>query len=1178
MVTRHIGSGRTIERGELATRVQDFRAHYTGGDFRHTADHVDMNPPLTGFGATNVQDTLEEIAALATGGTYVTVGDVDGYAVGKYNVDSSNAITFEIAMAQAISDPELVNGGIIFILPGNYTINTTITIPAGISIFGSVAGTYIIGRTSDTPMFIINSTTKEITIGGDSGSGPISIFTGSSVDQNKFYNLVLFDSLNSNNPSMTTSPMISIKKGANVLIEQVSFFGKITNAVIPRTKTQTAIKTATTGTTTGTILTVRGCFIDGVATGIIFSPELGNKDYLSVENCRARTFGTESGSAVPATDAFISASACHLNVENNFYTFGGSNNNYLVNLESTSGTTSDLKINISGNRGNVRTDGSTVVLYNNSGLTLTTNISGNNFGTANESGWYIVVGGADGYGPVGDIYGPGAIDKVVSWAAQGNLETTVIINPGTYTVGLSGTASSDVSKLKLIGNKKGKQYPILQLRIVSSTTDDMSQKFFTMGNHIESIYFKSFNSVQSIRPGFNPTSTTTGTSAHTLTVKDCIFLDTTLFLREKGSFIDQLGNVSKTNIIIEDCQFKQSGAFSDSISLITPLAHQLTIRNCYFSGYGYAANIGNTFFYLSDSPIFSDNVLLENIVCDLTGFTIDDPISSGGGINQYFSIFTPNSQTTINNCQFLTSDIFASTSTINNNLLDGTGINLFSLIRVKSKIINIKNSYFHGSNQTIKFGSELRAFACLLLEPGVDCNVDSCLFTGGGVQLQIAGDEPFLDFAVRGGININNCDFSGCINTNSICQLSVDINIDPVDFQDITVTNCNFNIQDLGPTTYPSQAYGNSGAWFNGLGIIQIYAKNYNVRIDNNNINSFIDGYVSGSYDHFSGIFVNNCLTDVLSSFTSSVKVTNNNIYLTNIYSSANANENVSCIHIISNEVNVSTNTLQFNNSVIDTNFAGCLVLDVRLLNLFGVGLVQNNYFSRAAIDGTEDNPLSGGYIRLLSTTDARGSITNNAFSSTTIDGSSQTLLLKDTTVPWEYHTNKNQVVTVNINGEIGYRDASGSGASLSIEDINATDGDITLSLSISSGVSSAVNWYIPLAHYMPPGSYIVSVKTPMECSVNGTSVTTDVWSVVLYGNGSFIQDNTTINFSPDSYVANTKINLTLTPTNTTDSNTFVNQFNSSNAMPKLAISGQTLLTSAPATFSFYTVILKYTW
>ena len=41
---RYIGSGRPIEGGFLATNKQDFNAHVTGGDFRHTADQID---PLT---------------------------------------------------------------------------------------------------------------------------------------------------------------------------------------------------------------------------------------------------------------------------------------------------------------------------------------------------------------------------------------------------------------------------------------------------------------------------------------------------------------------------------------------------------------------------------------------------------------------------------------------------------------------------------------------------------------------------------------------------------------------------------------------------------------------------------------------------------------------------------------------------------------------------------------------------------------------------------------------------------------------------------------------------------------------------------------------------------------------------------------------------------------------------
>lgn len=59
---RFIGSNRLQEGGFLGTHKKDFEAHRKGCDWRHEADHIDMNPIIPAYPGLNVQETLELIA------------------------------------------------------------------------------------------------------------------------------------------------------------------------------------------------------------------------------------------------------------------------------------------------------------------------------------------------------------------------------------------------------------------------------------------------------------------------------------------------------------------------------------------------------------------------------------------------------------------------------------------------------------------------------------------------------------------------------------------------------------------------------------------------------------------------------------------------------------------------------------------------------------------------------------------------------------------------------------------------------------------------------------------------------------------------------------------------------------------------------------------------------------
>ena len=90
--TRFIGSGRLQEGGFLSLHKQDFEAHRTGGDWRHTADHIDMKTIIPAYPGEDVQETLELIADDIAGGLNQGLEDVltISNSAGSLNIDMSS--------------------------------------------------------------------------------------------------------------------------------------------------------------------------------------------------------------------------------------------------------------------------------------------------------------------------------------------------------------------------------------------------------------------------------------------------------------------------------------------------------------------------------------------------------------------------------------------------------------------------------------------------------------------------------------------------------------------------------------------------------------------------------------------------------------------------------------------------------------------------------------------------------------------------------------------------------------------------------------------------------------------------------------------------------------------------------------------------------------------------------
>lgn len=96
---RFIGSGRLQEGGFLGTHKQDFEAHRKGCDWRHSADHIDMNPIIPEFPGLNVQETLELISSAVAGDVGLpTVLTVNNHA-------GSNSIFMDMQFIHEVQNP-----------------------------------------------------------------------------------------------------------------------------------------------------------------------------------------------------------------------------------------------------------------------------------------------------------------------------------------------------------------------------------------------------------------------------------------------------------------------------------------------------------------------------------------------------------------------------------------------------------------------------------------------------------------------------------------------------------------------------------------------------------------------------------------------------------------------------------------------------------------------------------------------------------------------------------------------------------------------------------------------------------------------------------------------------------------------------------------------------------------
>lgn len=1113
---RFTGSTRPIEGGFPVTHYQDFKAHVTGGDWKHFANQIQVSPSVAG--GSEVQTSLSNLAAQlgASGTGFISIGQEGTNSIGDYNMGSVSYPTWSSVWTAALTDPRISAGGTIFLMTGTYNYDSTISLPDGYGycILGESPSTIINSRSSNLPAFKVG-TSSGPNLNGDSGSGDTTGLIGSNYQQIQFTNLIFTDNydgyVSSGGASLTSLPFIQIKRGGSLLCRNVSFIGRLNDGSITNRVKTFACVASTSGNATGTSIVLESCYVDGVKKVINNSTQLGKLDNITITNCKIRWFGKEGASYDSSNDSLIYTSNCNLQLTNNYVVGAGTFTETLVTLDTASNVDSDLSSAITGNSGYLTASNKAYLVNNldSGGPAFRLLTEGNNF--ENQIGsWSLVVGGGGGYtaSPAGDINGITALDTVINtYGSQNQLDATIIIQPGTYILTLNSSASLNFSKLKFIGNKLGYSYPEIRLEISSSDTTNLGNRYFVLGNHLESIYFFSNNTMQSVVVSFDPTTNNTQNVGQTCLVKDCVFVDTSLELMDLGAgpIQDQEGNPTQAQLLVEDCYFYQSTNFDPNVSFNSSLPHQIVIRNSFFVGTGYWIHIDQVGGDVT--PAFN-KVTLENVVTSNNAGALNTPNVFGSSV-----IDITCSDLIIRNCKLIASEDLENISIYGGTADD----NPISFIKLTVDNLVMDSCTINGPDDTFTTSSVDYVLPAVQVFPAQGVRITNCNFISGGLPLQITG--TLTDATAQNAIYLagNNFSSSNAADPSiSQCMLDIDV-LHSSSYQTCYIANNTFASNNTGgySPVYHTEITGSS---YLGTGIVQLFCKGINVVFQGNQISGSLTT-VSG-VDHYAGLIVNNYDGSGNSNLGPRIKITDNNILITNgDINTADSTQSASCCYFRGVTLGIHQNNMLYVNGTPDSSFAGCMVIDGRGS---GTGIVSDNFFNRTDPTASATS-LSRGYIQITSGTTFRGGIVNNAFDSTTFNGSSTDLIEDNTssTLNWWSNQNRNQVKTLVLRGNqgiYGYRDAvvgtdenivlnlgnpaAAYASYIKLKQFNGSGDNIEFIYEDTSQILT-FRWQVDLSGLIPYGAYVTDVSVVVDLSANaggGGAVSTTRLAVIASG------------------------------------------------------------------------------
>jgi hypothetical protein len=1124
-------NSRLRQSGFGVPHIEDWRSHIYGSAFRHTSDQLDMQTTPPGFSGTTVQTIIDELASMisAAGSGFISIGDVS-QNLGDYNVGAIGTLTLEDTFKAAFLDPRLADGGIILVLAGFYTftaIEKTVVVPPGISIMGELAGTIISSEMAALPMFEISAGIIRPTIGGDSGGGEISLVEGSPSDYVKFFNLTLGDNLmgtiGSPSPVMSTVPMIQCDIGSFFECEEVRFIGRVDDSVpvLNRTKTLQAIG-YTGALATSTHLTMRRCYFDGMRTAIDFQPNHGSIDSLTVDKCRARTFGTESAVLTAGLNCFVSMSNCNATIANNYH----------VGAVSTTPTVSSFCVLTAG----VKSADCKVVLSGNSGGSNTTTVesnlfvdslalgyvktvhNGNSWGTNVNNEWFIIVGSSTPSLTAlpGDFVGSEALDILFD-SSSNHYSTTVIVNPGNYTV-----TKGSGSRYCLVGNKIFGTYPVITLNIASAASDTYTgNRFLTLSRSIKSIQFTSVAQYHSIVLLSFSTSKTE--------VDDCKFTNVAL-IASKLTIASQ-----KAFITVSNSDFIQNGSFADNISILLPSATSVVVENCRFTGNGYVGGIGTVPVTYTHSAQLSPRFIVRNCIMDQTG--VSPRISARSPLNtadfdHYFWINETTASLVFENCKVFTSNVLSNiTNAIHVSLTHvvGNPADFDKFICLYAKEIIIDNCLFNGPVQDFNDAAGLSyAMPTVFASPLRSLRFENSKVIGSALPLQIGGVYLLTDAHYESDLEILDSEFN-CSDT-AIGQTIIDVDRDFAGFSlnsqvvsSLIISGNNFVQRCTVPSACVQHTHITS-ALYDSKGVVQAYVPGTDIFFNNNRMYATVNKGPAALHPltSFVGVYLDNFTCDLPPTTQNTnqprtIFVYDNNIEILNIFTSATATDNAECLKVKSNILQIHNNRFNMYNTVgAATNHVGCLYLS----NLpststpYSEALVSENIFSRRSPSTGVMASLVGGYVE-IDANSGRGVITDNAFDDYTFNGSSTVLVLDGNVFDadqWFVERNKNQTGTISLRGMCGQLGMTMVPTEFVVSGkvTGATNSFVYFvdNISYTSFFSYADTtttqyfcWHIQLADILPEEVTVISASCVVN--VSATPDTTSIVKLAIVSNGT---------------------------------------------------------------------------
>jgi len=894
----YIGSGRVKEGGALATRMQDFNAHGSGNAFRHDADHIDMDPRLTGSLADpTVQGTLEKMAAFLSGSGqgYISIGD--GYSSGDYNVGDLSTPTLYDAFVAAFANTRLQNGGVVLVKSGTYRLFNKVTVPTGITIMGEPMGTIITSAiTGNQPMFEVSEMPAQHNLGYN---GQETITSEVSPQFTRFYNIILADNMDGYvtsggyriptiNGGVLRVPFIDCKLGSHTIIERVSFLGMSTQGN-DREVSNRAISTSGSSSKP-TTLRVENCYADGIGSIIEFKPTSGAPNQLTVINNRFRWTGYGVGAVVTTTEdgSCISMNMCNAHIEGNYMMgMSGSSSKeftgrYGIYVTSNAVTDSDVVINRIGNYGGIDIiAGSPSSAFVRQFFWAPSPPAairgadvGNNWAYGTNNNWSISIG--DGTISTGDITGPTALDLALQYADytsywDPNTTTTfsILINYGTYSLTRGGTVRQ---RARLIGAMVGNTstsdtLPVINVDISSGGyTTVFSHPAAYLGWELRNLRFQADGAAQfqylAPAPKF-----IVGDEVG-LVVENCVFEDVGMDLINFDNTSTSAARTTRTTLTLDHCHFYQTSTFSDELSLhITSGPDLINITNSTFNNYGYPIWVGNSASY-SDTDPPNGQVLLDNCLFSMfnerqAGISVPrvtdvGPFGTIFGSNAWVTISADSERysVTLRNCKFDgvtlnsgSTTTFDSFSPIDSGILDSGDFRY--LLYVQGRDIRVEGCEINGPYQrwSSDGGVTYHPVTALYTVPGQALYVDNCTIRGalpfgiggsaftaptGASEKWVSGATCSLANSYFGAYNV----LAPNVAITHTC-LDFDLAaISTTGFEEpkVSVTNCNIN--NCAPSTVLSVPYhqNNTGSAYNAIGVVQFYGQEWNFNFCNNTV------------------------------------------------------------------------------------------------------------------------------------------------------------------------------------------------------------------------------------------------------------------------------------------------------------------------------------------------------